>query len=442
MTALAPSAPPAAATSLQRSFLHVDLDCFFVSVERLLDPRLAQRPVIVGGDPERRGVVTSASHEVRQHGIHAGMPTAVAQRLCPDAVFLPGRLRIYGRISSAVHGILLEHAPWVEKASIDEAYLDVTDQVAEGRSAIDLAARLQDDLEDRLGLPCSVGIGSNVTVAKIACGQAKPEGLLEIWPGYEQAFLAPLEVDELPGVGGVMAEQLRLFGLNTVGDVARVEPRLLEDCFGMSGRQLASTARGEGRDRLHLDRDPKSLAHERTFPQDVNDPERLMKVLGVLSKSLASRARSRRVKAGAISLKLRTDDFRTRTKTQSLSSPTDSASEIEGVATFLLRSLRERNARPVRLLGIGLHRLNAGPSQQPLFPAVDPEKEQALPAQASLQADSAEGRGLRPRAVMPQSLESGAIRATGQWSFGAEKESPAVRRLRALSRLKRDGERQ
>ena len=230
-------ATPSAATP--RVILHVDLDCFFVSVERVLNPSLSQRPVIVGGPAEARGVVTSASREARACGVHAGMPTSLARRLCPDATFLPGRGRMYARVAAAAQRVLREICPEVERASIDEAYLDLTGNEPAFGTPFEVAARIQAQLGDRLGLPSSIGIGSNKLIAKVACQRAKPEGIVEVWAGYEGPFLAPLEVSDIPGVGPVLAERLRLFGLRTVGDVARVDPAILQATYGAVGARLA-----------------------------------------------------------------------------------------------------------------------------------------------------------------------------------------------------------
>lgn len=387
--ALTPHAHPGASVSLDfttlqpavddpRTILHVDLDCFFVSVERVLDPSLAGRPVIVGGAADQRGVVCSASREARDLGVHSAMPTAVAERLCPEAVFLPGRGRLYARASAAAFKVLREFAPVVERASIDEAYLDASETLERWSSAFDLAAAIQCALEDRLGLPSSVGIASNKLVAKVACARAKPAGILEVWPGYERAFLAPLPAGALPGVGPVLARKLQLFGLQTVEQVARVNPALLEATFGALGRDLARKSRGIGTGDLTADEEPKSIGRERTLARDVGSTATLLEEVHALSKEVAHRLRRRGLKGRAITLKLRTSDFRTPCRTQTLRSPTDLESEIAGVACFLLREIHERGLR-VRLVGVSVGRLGEEPRQALLFPEPIPRVEPSSP---------------------------------------------------------------
>jgi DNA polymerase IV len=383
MSTLARTLP---ASSTKRTILHVDLDCFFVSVERVLNPSLASRPVIVGGSAESRGVVCSASREARALGVHAGMATGVAQRLCPDAVLLPGRGRLYARAATAAQRLLREFAPVVERASIDEAYLDVTDGMAGGGDALGLGAAIQRALGDRLGLPSSVGIGSNKLVAKVACQRAKPEGLIEVWPGYEQAFLAPLPVADLPGVGPVLAERLRLFGLTTVGELARVDAALMETMFGAWGRELARAARGIGQDELDEDETPRSLGAERTFPRDLAAPSTLIAELYDLGEKVAARLHAAGMRGRTVTLKVRTADFKTVTRSRTLGAPTDHASEIAGTACFLLRETHR--GQPVRLLGISVTGLTDEPVQAALLPD---------PAAPLVPAEVAPGRKSMPR---------------------------------------------
>jgi len=352
-----------------RTLLHVDLDCFFVSVERVLNPSLGQRPVIVGGAADDRGVVTSASREARESGVHAGMATAIARRLCPEATFLPGRGRLYARASAAAFKVLSEFAARVERASIDEAWLDVTDELERWHSAFDLAASLQRALSDRLGLPASAGIAANKMVAKVACTRAKPEGILEVWPGYEAAFLAPLPVGDLPGVGPVLARKLELFGLKTVGQLARVNPALMETTFGRLGTSLARASRGLGDDDVDPREEPRSIGRERTLSRDVSSTPRLIEEVYSLAGEVAHRLRRKALAGRTVTLKLKTADFQVFTRSRTLRAPTDLESEIAGVACFLLRELHEER-RPVRLVGVSVSRFEEEPAQASLFPQV------------------------------------------------------------------------
>jgi DNA polymerase-4 len=371
--------PPGTAVRPPRTILHVDLDCFFVSVERVLDPSLSQRAVIVGGPADGRGVVSSASREARASGVHAGMPTAVARRLCPEAVFLPGRGRLYGRASAAAFRILHEHCPRLERASIDEAYLDATVLVGEVRSALDLAADVQSALERRLGLPSSVGIGQNKLISKVACQRAKPQGIVQVWPGYEEAFLAPLPVGDLPGIGPALASRLEMFGLRTARDVARVDRKILEATFGVAGLRLADRARGIGDETVEESETTKSISQERTFARDVWETSRLVEEVYALSTGVETRLRRARLSGRTVTLKLRTADFHTHVRSRTLAAATDAASEIAGVACFLLREAHD-GTKPVRLVGVGVSHVGDQPVQESLFPAAPlPAAPRALP---------------------------------------------------------------
>jgi DNA polymerase-4 len=394
----------------QRVILHVDLDCFFVSVERVLDPALSNVPVIVGGDPDSRGVVTSASREARAEGVHAGMPSAVAHRLCPDAVFVQGRGRMYGRASAAAMKIMRSFCSEMERASIDEAYLDVTDRVDGVDGAFDIAVAIQRALQDRLGLPCSIGIGRNKFISKVACARAKPIGILEVWPGYEEAFVSPLEVGELPGIGPVLAEQLRLFGLRTASDLARVSPDLLEANFGTGGRSLLRKAQGLGDDKVEEGGPPKSLGHETTFSKDVRDSGSLVESIFDLAQGVSKRAKKHRLMGRTITLKLRTADFKTVTRARTIATPTDDASQLANIACFLLREAWDGES-PVRLVGVTLARLGDEPVQQPLFPGGVTESDERVDAEAGA------GTGYPWHALLPPALSRSGVRGSGSWAL-------------------------
>jgi len=362
-----------------RLLLHVDLDCFFVSVERVLNPSLSQRPILVGGASDQRGVVASASREARACGARAGMPMGIAQRLCPDAVVLPGRGRLYARAAAAAQRILREFSPRVERASIDEANLDLSELLVEGRGAqaMSVGAAIQRALADRLGLPSSIGIATNKLVAKVACQRAKPEGIVEVWAGYERAFLAPLPIEDLPGVGTVMAERLRLFGLHRIGDLARVEAPLLESMFGAAGRHLSERARGIDEAPVEVESAPQSVSVERTFPRDVTASQALVAALYEMGDAVAARLDRAGLRGRTVTLKVRTADFRTITRARTLSAATRHPSEIAGTACFLLK---EAVQGPVRLLGVGVTQLSDDAAAQPALvedPAVEQLREAA-----------------------------------------------------------------
>ncbi len=205
-----------------RSIIHIDLDAFYASVEELEDPTLKGLPLVVGGDPDKRGVVSSCSYAARKYGVRSAMPMSLALRLCPQAVRLPGRHDLYGAYSRRVMAILAEYAPVVEQISIDEAFLDVTGCELLHGSAEVIARRIQERVRSDIGLPCSLGVASNKTVAKIATDSGKPNGLVVVPPGHEADFLAPFVVAVIPGVGKKTAERLRYMGVRSVRDLARM----------------------------------------------------------------------------------------------------------------------------------------------------------------------------------------------------------------------------
>ncbi len=353
-----------------RTILHLDLDAFFVAVERLRDPRLVGRPVVVGGRPEQRGVVASASYEARRFGIRSAMPTAQALRLCPDLIIVPAHRRLYRHYSDRVMAILNEITPLVEPISIDEAFLDITGCERLWGPPAELAARLQARIETELGLSASLGVAANKLVAKIASDLRKPHGLVIVPPGEEAAFLAPLPVERLWGVGPVTARRLRNMGITTIGDLAARPVHELVARFGAQGWELWRHAQGQDDRPVEPESEPKSLSRETTFAQDVVNPERLRRTLLWLSEEVGIRLRRHRLRARTISIKLRYADFTTLTRQITLAEPTDQEQTIYHHAVNLWQKTWTR-ARPVRLLGIGVSNFSGPERQLSLFPTED-----------------------------------------------------------------------
>ncbi|MFQ5595847.1 MAG: DNA polymerase IV [Anaerolineae bacterium] len=336
---------------MARRILHVDLDCFYVSVERLLDPSLAGKPVLVGGDPNSRGVVASASYEARALGAHSAMPMAQALRLCPSAVVIRWRHDLYRGYSHQVMDILHEITPVVEQLSIDEAYLDVTN-IGEGwRAAEEIAATTQRRLKDELGLPSSWGVATNKLVAKIASDRDKPEGLVVVPPGAEAEFLAPLPVEALWGVGPVTGERLRKMGASTIGELAQLDAGLLQRAFGVHGPRLARRSRGVDDRPVVTERVRKSVSQENTFSRDVSDREKLAAVIQKQSARVAGSLRKHDQRARTITLKLRRPDFSTVTRSRTVPVATDDAGAIAELATNLFDQ-EWRRGEPIRLIGV------------------------------------------------------------------------------------------
>jgi DNA polymerase-4 len=342
------------------------LDAFYAAVEMLEDSTLADKPILVGGRPESRGVVAAASYAAREYGVHSAMPMYRAVRLCPQAVVLPPRFDLYRQYSRQVMAILHEATPVIEKMSIDEAYLDLTEEVDHWAAIVPLARRLQERVRDEVGLSASLGVATNKLVAKVASDHDKPGGLTVVRPGEEAAFLKPLPVRVIWGIGPVTAEKLADIGVTTVGDLAQLSDRELAARFGDHGAAMAQRARGVDRRSVVTEHERKSVSRETTFIQDLRELEALKKELWKLSQSVARRLERAGVAAGTITIKLRYDDFETLTRQMSLDVPTEDDVRIYRAALVLLKQAWE-DERPVRLLGVGGADLMPPTGQMVLF---------------------------------------------------------------------------
>jgi DNA polymerase-4 len=344
----------------------VDLDAFFVEVERVLDPSLRGKPVVVGGDPGRRGVVAAASYEARAYGIHSAMPSAEARRLCPHLVILRGHGEYYRRASDAVGRVLEQYTPFLEWTSIDEAYLDLTGTERLFGPPLQVAEEIRQRVEEELRLSVSVGLASSKLVAKIASTRAKPRGVLWILPGRERAFLAPLEVTALPGIGPKVAERLRFLGVRTLGDLTHTDGKALEAIFGVLGPWLVRRAAGVDSSPVARDTDRKSVGRETTFAEDSNDRAFLDEILFRLTCEVGSRLRGKGLRGRTITVKVRYSDFVTTTRSLTVASPTDLDHEIFETARELLGAALGRRLR-VRLLGVTVSSLESPPLQLTFF---------------------------------------------------------------------------
>ncbi|MHB0856905.1 MAG: DNA polymerase IV [Anaerolineae bacterium] len=347
----------------ERCIIHVDLDAFFASVEELCQPDLAGKAIIVGGDPSQRGVVASASYPARACGVRSAMPVAQALRLCPHAVRVAPRHHTYGRYSERVMGILHTITPAMEQISIDEAFLDVTGCEGLWGPPLGIGRRIQQQVMEQVRLSVSLGIATTKLVAKIACGEGKPHGLVLVPPGEEARFLAPLPIDKLWGVGAVTAERLRALGVETIGDLASWPERHLVATFGEMGRRLCQSARGLDPGQVHETPERRSISQEVTFAQDVGDPATIHRSLLRMSEHIASRLRARGLVAETIRIKLRYPTFETITRQVTLPQPTDQGQRIHAAAHALLVG----NWRPgdsLRLMGVGVSGLLGGSGYQ------------------------------------------------------------------------------
>jgi DNA polymerase IV len=353
--------------------LHVDLDAFFVEVCRQRHPELRDvELLVVGGRRDQRGVVQSASYGARTFGIHAGMPIAEAVRRCPQATFFQGSFAHYRSASQGVRVVLEEFSPTVVMASLDEAYLDFagTERLFPV-SLLPVAEQLRDRVREHTGLDCSVGIGPNRMIAKLASDYAKPRGLMEVRAGWEEGFLAGLPLRALPGVGPKTAERWAELGLVDVHQVQRMEERALERLIGGDARALKLRAQGQGGTVLRPERLPKSVSRETTLSRDLRDPAELERILALLTARVAAQLRDEQILARTVTLKLRHDDFRTVTRRQTLETATDLDGELYPAARSLFRGAFEdvrKRDRGVRLIGIAA--TNLGTTAEPdLFEA-------------------------------------------------------------------------
>jgi DNA polymerase IV len=339
-----------------RTYFHVDMDAFFVSVEELFDPTLKGKPVVVGGRPNERGVVSAASYAARKFGVHSAMPLRTAYSLCPQAIFVDGHPERYRECSHQVFEVLRSFSPLVEMASIDEAYLDMTGTERLHGPPLRAAHRLHERMKAETKLNCSVGIAASRLVAKITSDQAKPNGILWVLPGHEAEFLAPLDVRKVPGVGKVTEKNLHSYGIRKVGDLAKLDERFLEEKFGKWGMALAGKSRGLDAggwfdSEIGEDAGPKSISHEHTFNVDTADQEQIESTLARLCEMVGRRLREHELEARTIQLKLRYTDFSTITRAHSVARATALDTELYTEVRELFRKNWKRGAG-VRLVGV------------------------------------------------------------------------------------------
>ncbi|HJY86884.1 MAG TPA: DNA polymerase IV [Candidatus Acidoferrales bacterium] len=369
--------PEVKAAEPAASILHVDMDAFFVSVELLLNPELRGKPVVVGGQPDQRGVVSAASYEARKYGIQSAMPLRRAGQLCPHAVFLDGHHGLYAEWSDRIAAILANYSPIVEMVSIDEAYLDLAGTERLHGAPLAAAHKLVSEIWQTTQLPCSAGLARTRLVAKVASEQAKPRGLLWVPGGSEARFLAPLPVRKIPGIGKVTEAALGALGIETVGQLAHIPQERLEEVFGQWGRALSRKARGEDSYEFFVDAEPKSISHNHTFGTDTDDRAALAAMLSHLCQRAVKRLRDSGLFARTLTLTIRYAGFHTITRSKTLAEPTN----LDGVVLSTIHQLFEEHgdrARKIRLLGVELAALTHGSVQLDLLDAGRREKLERL----------------------------------------------------------------
>lgn len=351
------------------------MDAFYVSVELRRRPDLRGQPVVVGGTGNR-GVVAAASYEARRYGVHSALPSAVARRRCPHAVFLPGDHELYADVSRQVHEIFGRYTPLIEPLALDEAFLDVSGATRLFGEGVEIARRIRGDVSDELALTCSVGVAPNKFLAKLASVEAKPRalpdriepgpGVVEVRPGDELAFLHPLPVQRLWGVGPKTLEKLDRLGIRTIGDLAALDERIVVGALGpASGAHLLALSHARDDRPVEVERDPKSIGHEETYPHDLHDHDDLERELVRLSDAVAGRLRKHGLPARTLTLKVRFAGFRTVTRSITLGGGVDTAPELVEALRPLLRAL---DVSPgVRLLGVSASNFGERCQQLGLF---------------------------------------------------------------------------
>ncbi len=356
--------------------LHVDMDAFYAAIEQRDRPELKGRPVVVGGS-SGRGVVAAASYEARRFGIHSAMPGRRAAQLCPEAVFVKSRIDHYADVGRQVREIFHRFTPLVQPLSLDEAFLDVTGSLKLFGSARRIGVAIKQLIRDELELTASVGIAPLKFVAKIASDLGKPDGLVEVTAEGVQAFLDPLSIDRVWGVGRVGGERLRRLGITRIEHLRQTDLTQMRRQFGKWGEHLWNLANGNDDRRVIPDRTAQQISHERTFSEDLADQEMLAAVTSYLVEQVAARLRASGRQAKTVTLKYRREDFRTFNRSRTLPRATASTTELIVLAMTLLGEMRAEQPRPVRLIGVSVGTLTDrdAPQQLNLFDLAEHETE-------------------------------------------------------------------
>jgi DNA polymerase-4 len=348
------------ADSDMRTIMHVDLDAFYSSIEQRDNPALRGKPVIVGGDPASRGVVATASYEARRFGVHSAMPTRTALRLCPQAILVRPRFAVYAGVSEQLREIFLALTPLVEPIAYDEAFLDLSSLLPSPAAAEETARELKRRIRETTGLTASIGVAANKLVAKVASDRRKPDGLTIVPPGEERAFLAPLPVRSLVGIGPRTEQRLQEAGIERVGQLADASRDRLVARFGASGLEWQRLANGIDERPVVPDRELKQISRERTFPRDVGDREELRRILDGLSAELAPSIRDA-LPARTFTLKMRYADFTIVTRRRTPGTVITPEALASGAPELFEESW---DGRPLRLMGLGVSNFIAAPEGQ------------------------------------------------------------------------------
>ena len=431
----------------ERHIIHVDMDAFFAAVEQLDRPELRGKPVLVGGDPKGRGVVSTASYEARPFGCHSAMPMATAVRLCPQAVVVRPRISRYVEVSRQVFDILEQFTPMIEPVSIDEAFLDVTGSTRLLGPPEEIARELKCRIHAETRLTASAGLAPNKFLAKLASDHEKPDGLVVVEPDRVQEFLDPLPIARLWGVGKVTRPKLEALGVRTFADLRRIDEAVLRKRFGDVGEHFQRLVRGIDEREVVPDREAKSISHEITFPVDVEDHDHLRAVLLNQTEHVTRRLRRHRRLARTIFIKIRSADFETLTRRTTLPSATNHTDLVWEAAKELFEAWGRKRPFPVRLIGMGVTQLSVrGGNQLSLFSDDKSDRDQRLDqAMDEIRdrfGDNAVYRG-GPRIMRcPGLRRPGLVCGSGWPARPARKQGPSGRWLLApaCKRQRRDSE--
>lgn len=347
--------------------LHIDMDAFYASVEERERPELRGRPVVVGGTPQGRGVVCAANYAARKFGVRSAQPAATAVRLCPQAVFLRPRFDLYSSVSKQIRAIFHRYTPLVEPLSLDEAFLDVTGSERLFGDGESIGRAIQSAIRDEMSLPASVGVAPTKFVAKIASDLRKPNGFVVVRPADVPAFLDPLPVGRIWGVGAKAERRLAALGVTRIGQLRTLPADALAPAFGKHGRRLWELAHGIDGRPVVPDHEAKQISHETTFGEDIADLETLRAWLSDLAGQVGRRLRRNGRTAKTVVLKLRYGDFTTITRSRTLAEPTDATAAIFRAADELLCTSLPKRRLSVRLLGVAVSHLSGGAAQKLLF---------------------------------------------------------------------------
>lgn len=374
-----------------KAILLVDLDAFFASVEQLDHPAWRGKPVIVGGDPDKHGVVSTASYEARAFGVKSAMPSSLARQLCPQGIWTHGHFDRYRTLSNSVMDILRSETPLVQQVSIDEAFCDVSPTTINQEHPIDIAERIQQRVAV-LGVSCSIGIGTSKAVAKIASDMEKPRGLVAVYPGSEREFLAPLPVRTMSGIGAAAEEKLAVKGIRTLGDLACADERMLERLLGKNGRTMHLRACGIDEAGISVSEPVKSVSNEMTFAADLTRREDVEAAIATMAAKVGRRLRKKNLKGRTVSLRVRFSDRNTRSIQRTLDEPSDDEHALTPLLYLMLEELWHPGT-PLRLIGVGVTGFDgAAIVQEKLFDLPSESEERTTPKPAL--ADERKRRGL------------------------------------------------